>query len=87
MVPSVFSRQQQPVDFAGEVFHSQKNGPADFRKFHRLKLKKRSSQKENTSEGESFQSLLSLPAQEVAEGLEGLSILPFLENSTKRRRF
>ena len=87
MVPSVFNRKQQPVDFTGEVFHSQKNGPTDFGKFRRLKLKKPSSHKENTSEGESFQSLLSLPAQEATEGLEGLLNLPFLENSTKRIRF
>ena len=87
VVPSVFSRQQQPVDFTGEVFHSQKNGPTDFGKFCRLKLEKPSSHKENTSEGESFQSLLSVPAQELAEGLEGLLNLPFLENSTKRTRF
>ena len=77
----------KPVDFAGEVFHSQKNGPTDFGRFHRLKLKKPSSHKENTSERESFQSMQSLPAQEAAEGLEGLLNLPFLEDSTKRTRF
>ena len=82
-----FSRQQQPADFADKIFHSQKNGPSDFGKFHRRKLKKASSHKENTSEGESFHSLLSLPAQETTEGLKGLLNLPFLENSTKTKRF
>ena len=93
MVPSVFSRQHRilkPVDFAGEVFHSQKNEPTNFGRFRRLQLKnealKPSCHKENTSERESFQSLRSFPAQE-AEGLEGLLNLPFLENSTKRTGF
>ena len=80
----------KPVDFAGEVFHSQKNEPTDFGRFRRLQLKKEalkpSCHKENTSERESFQSLRSLPAQE-AKGLEGLLNLPFLEDSTKRTGF
>ena len=45
---------------------------------------KPSCHKENTSERGCFQSLRSLPAQE-AEGLESLLILPFLEDSTKRK--
>ena len=80
----------KPVDFAGEVFHSQKNGPTDFGRFRRPQLKnealKPSCHKENISERESFQSLRSLPAQE-AEGLEGLLNLPFLEDRTKRTGF
>ena len=80
----------KPVDFACEVFHSQKNGSTDFGRFRRLQLKnealKLSYHKENTSKRESFQSLRSLPAQET-EGLEGLLNLPFLEDSTKRTGF
>ena len=53
----------------------------------RRTLEKSSSHKEITSERESFQSMRSLPAQEVAEGLEGLLNLPFLEDDTKRTRF
>ena len=79
----------KPADFAGEVFHSQKNGPADFGRFRRLQLKnealKPSCHKETTSEQESFQSLQRLPAQEA--GLEGLLNLPFLEDSIKRTGF
>ena len=92
MVSSIFSRQQLnsetlPADFAGEVFHSQKNGPTGFGRFRKLTLEKPSSHKEITSELETFQSMRSLPAQEVAEGLEDLLNLPFFEDSTKRTRF
>ena len=80
----------KPVDFAGEVFHSEKNGCADFGTIFRLQLKnealKPSCHKENTSKRESFQSLRSLPAQET-EGLQGLLNLPFLKDSTKRAEF
>ena len=93
LVPSVFSRQQlnsETSRFAGEVFHSRKNGPTDFGRFRRLQLKnealKPSCHKENTSERESFQSLRSLPAQKE-ESLEGFLNIPFLEDSTKRGGF
>ena len=80
----------KPVDFASEVFHSQKNERTDFGRFRMLQLKnealKPSCHKENTSERESFQSLRSLPAQE-AEGLEGLINLPVFEDCTKRTGF
>ena len=62
-------------DNAGELSHSQKNGPTVCRTFRRLHLEnqalKASCQKENKPERESLLSLQSLPAQE-AEGLEGL---------------
>ena len=67
--------------------HSQKNGPTGFWRFRRLTLEKPSSHKEITSERESFQSMRSLPAQEVAESFGGLLNLPFLEDGTKRTRF
>ena len=71
LVPSVLvdnSSLRKPVDFTGKVFYSQKNGHSIFGRFRRPQLEnevfKPRCHQENKSEGESLQSLRSLPAHE-----------------------
>ena len=84
--------ETSPADFAGEVFHSQKNGPTGFGRFRRRRptLEKPSSHKENyirTSILSKYAKPSSWRSCRRFERPSKPTDLPFLEDSTKRTRF
>ena len=80
---------RKPVDFAGKLFHSQKNGPTVFERFHRpnLQLKTRFSSQVVTKKihrNENPYKVYKFFQLTKTEGLESLINLSFLEDGTNR---